>query len=658
MSGDKSAKEKSITQGYTELYRLEQNGDYDRALKIANKILHASPNEATAFHCKVVCLIQSSKFDEAINCMKKHPNLSENLQFEKAYCLYRSNKCTEALKVIEEVEEVDFCLSELRAQIYYRIEMFDNAVAEYENIIKSTDDDYVNERETNMNAALAYMGGNFNTSDTSVEETYELCYNKACRLLQQGYYLEAEKKLKHCEKLCREALEEDGATEDEIQIELAHVKIQLAFVYQKVGRIKEAQGLYVHSLKLKLEDPALAAVACNNAVVINRDQNVFDSKKKMKVATNDQLAFKLLSSQRKNIAFNNALLLYYTNQLDQCRKACENIEATWPELKVKTAIIKTIIAVKNNQLEKAMAILEKCQTTNDDDALFLALCRAQLWLMEGNRQKACEIFLKDIGTNRYKPGIVGALITLYLAEGKEEVAQNIYKDTVEWYKMNKKQESDLTNLWRQAAEFHIRNGQAAVAAGSLEELLRSNPNDKKTIAQLVIAYGEFDPLKAIKLGSKLYKLEEIVEGLDTDSVESSAWLSTKKSAVSKSGENSPGSTPSTPLLDGQNGVSKKKRKSHKKKGKLPKNYDPKVPPNPERWLPKYERTGYRKKRDRRVKDVIKGSQGTASGQAELFDFSSKSAGDVEVDTSSSVEPSPATRNQPKKNQQKKKNRRR
>jgi signal recognition particle subunit SRP72 len=49
---------------------------------------------------------------------------------------------------------------------------------------------------------------------------------------------------------------------------------------------------------------------------------------------------------------------------------------------------------------------------------------------------------------------------------------------------------------------------------------------------------------------------------------------------------------------------------------LPKYFDPNAKPDPERWLPKQERTGYRKKKDRRVKEVMKGSQGMASGQAD------------------------------------------
>jgi hypothetical protein len=45
-------------------------------------------------------------------------------------------------------------------------------------------------------------------------------------------------------------------------------------------------------------------------------------------------------------------------------------------------------------------------------------------------------------------------------------------------------------LWRQAADFHLRGGEPDVAAKSLEELLRINPGDKKTLAQLVVAYAQ------------------------------------------------------------------------------------------------------------------------------------------------------------------------
>lgn len=67
-------------------------------------------------------------------------------------------------------------------------------------------------------------------------DTYELCYNWACMLITQEQYAEAEKKLKHCEKLCRESLEEDGATDEEIDVELALIRYLLFYelIYNKI----------------------------------------------------------------------------------------------------------------------------------------------------------------------------------------------------------------------------------------------------------------------------------------------------------------------------------------------------------------------------------------------------------------------------------------
>lgn len=55
-------------------------------------------------------------------------------------------------------------------------------------------------------------------------------------------------------------------------------------------------------------------------------------------------------------------------------------------------------------------------------------------------------------------------------------------------------------------------------------------------------------------------------------------------------------------------------------GKLPKNYDPKVTPDPERWLPMRERSYYRGRKKGKKKDQIgKGTQGaTASAASELY----------------------------------------
>lgn len=152
------------------------------------------------------------------------------------------------------------------------------------------------------------------------EHSYELAYNAAYRLLagnkdDRAILIEAEKKLRTAEKMCREGLEEDGASDDEIENELGVIRVQLGYCLQLQGREKEAQALYTAALKAKPDDIALVAVASNNLVCLNKDQNVFDSKKRMKSATHESLEHKLTTKQRRNIAYNQCLLSFYTDQV-------------------------------------------------------------------------------------------------------------------------------------------------------------------------------------------------------------------------------------------------------------------------------------------------------------------------------------------------------
>ncbi|XP_066259038.1 signal recognition particle subunit SRP72 [Euwallacea similis] len=642
---EKKAKEKTIFTQYAELQKFSQNEEYERALKAANKILGLDSHEFLAFHSKIVCLIELSRFEEVITQINKNPEYLQNLIFEKAYSFYRLNKLQDALATINKSEdEVDYRVSELKAQIHYRLEEYKEAHSIYQSIIKNTDDEYEEERLTNLYATMVYLDDNEKVDlDELKESPYELCYNKACMLIAMENYTEAEKKLKQCEKLCREKLEEDeDVAEEDVDIELALIRIQLAFVYQKQGRIKEAQSLYSANLKLKLGDVALQAVASNNVVCINKDQNLFDSKKKMKVALNEALVHKLPSLQRKYIALNNAILNYYINQPDQCEKICKTIESTWSNLLTSVNVIRALNLVKADKIVEAIELLKK-EAKNETSELYVDLCITQFHLMKGSKVEACRV-LENLGKDTYKPGIVGALTTLYLAIGDEAAALKVFEKSVEFYKKQKMKSGDLSTFWRQAADFHIRNGHPQVAANSLEELLASNKDDKKIRAQLVLACSQFDTQKAFKLSSELPTIEELSKGIDIDNIQTLAPVHFKKSPGVRND-----STPSTPRSDSDG---KRKRKHKKRKGKLPKNYDSTVQPDPERWLPKHERIGFKKKRDRRNKEVIKGSQGTSHGQSEQYDFSKKVD---ETPESPGVEPSPKVSHSKQSQHQKKSN---
>ena len=78
-------------------------------------------------------------------------------------------------------------------------------------------------------------------------------------------------------------------------------------------------------------------------------------------------------------------------------------------------------------------------------------------------------------------------------------------------------------VWRKTAEFHLKGDEPSVAAKSLEELLKSNPKDKTTLAQLVLAYAKFDLAKAMEMSKRLPDFA--AKAVDVDSLETSATLS-------------------------------------------------------------------------------------------------------------------------------------
>lgn len=214
---------------------------------------------------------------------------------------------------------------------------------------------------------------------------------------------------------------------------------------------------------------------------------------------------------------------------------------------------------------------------------------------------------------KYQPGIVSAIVSLLLGLERKSDASDILRETVDWYKQNKSSSAgDLSDMWRQAANFHLRGGEAKTAASSLEELLKTSPNDVKVLAQLVIAYAKYDSAKAQEASKRLPALDSVTNSAEIDALEATNWMMSTKAAkktVTK-GEQSP----STP---GSEPAKARKRTHRKRKPRLPKSYNAEVAPDPERWLPKYERSNYRRtKRDRRNKDVIKGSQGMSTGAAD------------------------------------------
>ncbi|KAM9457080.1 signal recognition particle subunit SRP72 [Clarias gariepinus] len=607
----------SVASLWTEINRCGQNGDFTRALKAINKILHENKDDVTALCCKIVCLIQTGGFKEALNVINTHTKslTSDMIGFEKAYCEYRLNRVESALKTIEGISEQTDKLKELYGQVLYRLERYTECEAVYKDLIRNSQDEYEEERKTNLAAVQAARS----TWEKAIpedlglpESTYELCYNSACKLIGRGHLSQAMKKLQKAEELCRISLSEDSdMTEEDIDAELAVIHSQMAYIMQLQGRTEDALQLYNQVVKLKPSDVGLLAVTANNIITINKDQNVFDSKKKVKLMSAEGVEYKLSKKQLQAIEFNKALLAMYTNQADQCRKFLTNLQSHNPG-HPQPVLIQVAQLCREKQHSKAVELLQSFSEKHPESASRIKLTMAQLYLTQGHVTKACDI-LRSIEDFKHKQGMVSALVTMYTHEEDIDSAIDVFTQAIQYYQSKQPGSRVHLSLVREAANFKLRYGRKKECISDLEQLWKQNPKDVHTLAQLISACSLVDQDKAKALSKHLPSPDTMSFNINVDELENShGATNVRKKAAKVVGEN-------PPKQQGQVDIKKKKKK---KKGKLPKNCDPKSTPDPERWLPMRERSYYRgRKKGKKKEQVGRGTQGATAGAAAELDAS-------------------------------------
>lgn len=600
-----------ITPLYAELNRYKLNGDYTnpRILSVASRLLKLDREDSIAFKCKIVCLIHQSEFAQAIKEIANNPNLSSDLMFEKAYCQYRLNKIPDALKTLRTISDPDAKAKELLGQVLYRLEEYDECLDIYKDLIKNSSDDFEEERGTNISAVLAalQLWKSQEAEDLGLnEETYEMSFNKASLLAGKGLLKEALEELEHAETLCKESLDE----EDDEEMELGVIRVQKGYILQLMGKNDEALALYNQVVKARPGEVGLLAVASNNIVSLNKDQNVFDSKKKIKATQANGLENKLTKHQQNILNYNRCLFYLYTNQFDNCRKQLKKLEGK--EAEDTLAVIEAALFSREKRPEKATDCLEEF-ISEGNASVYVNLSLAQLYLTQGNVRKACDT-LKKLGDTQYAPGVVSTLVALYTNIDDVDSALEVLDAAVDWYKMQEGAQKELNTLLRESTDFKMAHGQSQAATALLEDLRNANPDDIKTLAQLISAYSKFDAKRAQELSQELPPVEELAGNIDVDALETTPLSVTsrqlKRGVVTSPTEEAAAVEAEAP------GVIKKKKK--KRKPKLPKNYDPSATPDPERWLPMRERSTFRaRKKYKKQGGVGKGTQGATTGASEM-----------------------------------------
>ncbi|CAF3366510.1 unnamed protein product [Rotaria socialis] len=624
MTSDKQEKiDEQLRPLYAELQKYGQTQDWDRALKTTRKILGISSNEKKATQSKIICLMQLDKFDEAYGTMTKNANDTADLFFERAYCEYRLNRIEDAYNTLKSIERgLSEREQELLAQVLFKLEKYNECVDYYRSLVKNNADEYQSTRQANFIAALATWkltdpscNVQLESNDLS-DETYDTTYNSACVLLSSGKYAEAEIKLRNAEAQCRRELEEEGdMNEEEISRETANIRVQLAYCLQQEDKNVDALTLYNDVLKTKPTDLAVIAVASNNLAVLNRDQNLFDSRKRIKTATAPETEPKLNAFQKKILQVNEALLAIYTGQHETARRILDKMVQKNNDTDDSVPLAKVSLLMKEKKLPEATQLLQEFIENGKQRSisLYCRLTYVQLLLSQGKVNQACD-YLRSDEELLVKPGIVATLVTLYnYLEDTKSAAQVLNEAVDRLYNLDRtkgKHSRALAYLIKQNIIYQEKQGNGKRVTEMLEILHKLYPNDTNTLSKLIIHYLKSDPERANLLSQKLPSIKQLAEGIDVDTLESTFGKRVTKAekTIEKTKASDSGSTATKTVTTTS---AEKKKKKRKRKIRLPKKYDPTSKPDPERWLPLRERTYYRGKRGKRGKQaaVGKGTQG-------------------------------------------------
>ncbi|KAL1216413.1 hypothetical protein V5N11_026344 [Cardamine amara subsp. amara] len=595
---------------FTSLNRHIERSEFEQAVKVADQVLSIAPTDEDAIRCKLVALLKDDKIDDALSVIQSSQKLQIDLGFHKAYCLYRQNKLDEAIACLKgRARDSETLL--LEAQILYRLGKADACVDVYQNLKKSKND--IDSLEVNLVAGLISAGKSSQVKRAldalriKPTSNFELAYNFACSLIEENNYADAEQLLLTAKRIGQEILTDDNLADEDIEIELAPISVQLAYVQQVLGQSQESTNSYVDIIKRNLADESSVAVAVNNLIALKGSRDVSDGLRKFdKLKEKDSQNFQLsqaldakLAQKHKEVIYaNRILLLLHANKMDQARELSAALPALFPESVIPT-LLQAAVLVRENKAAKAEELLGQFAERFPEKSKLVLLARAQIAASASHPHVAAES-LSKISDIQHLPGTVATIVALKERAGDNDGAAAVLDSAINWWSNSMTEDNKLSILMPQAASFKLRHGKEEEASRLYEEIVQSHRSTEALVG-LVTTLARVNVEKAETYEKQLNPLPGL-RAVDVDNLEKTSGAKPIEGAAASA------------MQEEVKSKEKAKRK-RKRKPKYPKGFDPAnpgPPPDPERWLPKRERSSYRPKRKDKRAAQVRGSQGAVT----------------------------------------------
>lgn len=626
----------SVEAAFTRLSAQLKNRQFKKALKSIEEILKANPNDLDALKCKAISLIESSKFADALELLDSS-QLSSQYAFERAYCLYRAGKFSEALAACQQVSE-DRTVPKLhlQAQLHYRLGQMSEAIQLYKQLLQQHKVHSL-ELSTNVVAAHVAAGRSGDVAEIMAvmrigpHEGFEVAFNLGCAQLACNDFEAAHDQLLHAQRLGQEALLDEDLEGDALDEELAPVALQLALAASKLGRRSEASAAYQSLSRLKLDEESNAILQSNTLAESLLSSPESASKKTLSDAIRkvdsliqnasglqlvQPLNVRLAEGQQQALLVNYALLLLLAGRTSACETVSSALAQRWPQAQ-SVALLQAAQAAQAGRPAEADSALARAlqAAASSDQQPWPQLMQAQLAAARGDAEQASASAARALSGEASRPAAVATLASLAEAAGDVDGALDTVRAALQTQgivpgtgkaRIAPGQEHGAHWLLQRMAGLQLQAGDVSGALATFVQLKAAGggagAGALRVLGQLAKAAvsGDARNLKGIDgLEAQLPPVQALPED-DIDRMEASVpGAGTMRRKRGKEVKERKDDAP---------------RKRHKKKPRLPRGFEPAnpgPPPDPERWLPKWQRSDFKRRRGqrRREKDAVKGSQG-------------------------------------------------
>mmetsp|Transcript_22336 Transcript_22336/g.46436 ORF Transcript_22336/g.46436 Transcript_22336/m.46436 type:complete len:705 (-) Transcript_22336:13-2127(-) len=598
-------------------------------------------------------LLQTNGFQEVIQAVDGYnegggtpenspPGCFDNF---KAYALYRLKKFSEAIKVSKSALSSlhpDFRYSNLSSvhhkhiisQSHYRLQDYGSSMEAYEGILQESDDEDP-EVMTNMLAGLI-SSESYDLSSlsnyTSLSPTlsdYDYDYNLATALAAVGEYTSAAEVLMSAESGCREAVQ---GGKEEFEREAGIIRAQQAYVLLGMGDAHASKEVYEdleRGIAVKGDSALNFAVVNNLAASSVKGENAGEHVGRLEKAYRD--AKDRLNSVQARQAEENINVL----------KLLSSSPSTLPtdgDLPKDDVLRQTAIKVALSPSTSQDIVKSKISSTSSpEEKTSLNLMLAQLHIDDGEIQEAIDV-LESLHELRYKPAVIKTRADLY-SQLKSPKADTLFEETLSGTDIDPHSASSLK----------ISRGEYLLACGNYESAAKifkdtldvdgggmSEEEKVVIIALLVQAYSHFDVDSAEQYVNELpapssLQQSETLDGEELEFMELPRPTQTSRATSQLLVVNTDMERNERRMKNRALTMMKreKRKKEHLEKLMAVGKYNPDNPwkPDPERWLPKNQRS-YNKK-GKKNRDKFSGAQGAGGGglkDAAKLDAAARAAG--------------------------------